>query len=240
MAISGFVKQSTLVASTFDLFGVSGLVGANSAQAAILNGGFESGNFSGWNTIGNATIQTSSFDVNPTEGTFQALLNTDDPVVSSATIESFLGLASGSLNSAATEGSAIKQSITVNAGDILTFNWNFLTDENTPSFFNDFVFLSVTNATQLADTFFISFNPGGFNQQTGYQPFSFTFASAGTYTLGFGVMDVGDTAVRSGLLLDQVAVTPIPTPALLPGLVGLGLGGWRKRKGPVAETSTEA
>lgn len=39
-------------------------------------------------------------------------------------------------------------------------------------------------------------------------------------------------------LLSGVSVAEIPTPALLPGLIGLGLSAWRKRKSESAETST--
>jgi hypothetical protein len=34
--------------------------------------------------------------------------------------------------------------------------------------------------------------------------------------------------------------TAVPTPALLPGLIGLGLGAWRKRKATIAEQKLEA
>jgi hypothetical protein len=39
-------------------------------------------------------------------------------------------------NGDATSGSAIRQAFLAEAGDILTFDWNFLTDEGTPSFPN--------------------------------------------------------------------------------------------------------
>ena len=34
-----------------------------------------------------------------------------------------------------------------------------------------------------------------------------------------------------------VSVTPVPTPALLPGLIGIGVATWRKRKGALAISS---
>lgn len=37
-------------------------------------------------------------------------------------------------------------------------------------------------------------------------------------------------------LFAELSYTAVPTPALLPGLMGLGLGVWRKRKGTVAGT----
>ena len=172
--------------------------------------GFESGTFSGFSTLGNTDIETASFGVFPTEGNFQALLSTSGFGASEADIEDFLSLSSGSLdalgNGNATAGSAIRlDSITVEAGEILSFDWNFLTDEFTPTFFNDFGFVVIGEASTLANTNDIfTLSPSSFNEETGYQQFEFTFDTAGTYDIGFGVIDVGDTVVDSGLLVDNI------------------------------------
>ncbi|MBD2362419.1 PEP-CTERM sorting domain-containing protein [Anabaena minutissima FACHB-250] len=51
------------------------------------------------------------------------------------------------------------------------------------------------------------------------------FTTAGTYTLGFGVVDVGDTTVNSALLVDNVKLTPVPEPTTMFGiLMGMGFG----------------
>ncbi len=42
----------------------------------LANGMFAAGDFSGWSTIGNTTIQTSAFGVDPTSGSYQALIST--------------------------------------------------------------------------------------------------------------------------------------------------------------------
>ena len=44
----------------------------------LTNGGFETGNFFGWSTVGNARIETAAFGTGPTEGVFQALLSTGE------------------------------------------------------------------------------------------------------------------------------------------------------------------
>jgi subtilisin family serine protease len=181
-------------------------------SSPLPNGNFETGNFTNWETIGVANIETSSFGSGPVEGTSQALLSNTIGAVSDANLETFLGLTPGSLdglgNGNATEGSALKRTITVSAGDQLTFDWNFLTSEGTPSSFNDFAFISIgtTDSSTLASTN-SSFVPSStiFPSETGFGTFSHTFTTGGTYTLGLGVLDVADTIADSGLLIDNVS-----------------------------------
>jgi hypothetical protein len=204
--------------------------------SALTNGGFESG-MTGWSTIGVASIETAAYGAGPTEGSYQALVTSGDGSVSDSTIETFLGLAAGTLDSLiagdANEGSAIRQTITAGAGDILTFNWNFLTDEveegdDVP----DFAFVSiVSNFSEiLADAVSSTFVPSNtpFYDETGFSTFQYTFQTSGTFTLGFGVMDEDDEVVDSGLLLDNVTIIPEPATICLLGLGALSL--LRKRK----------
>jgi hypothetical protein len=251
------LKQSLLSLSM--VLGLS-ILPAKIAQSAVLNGSFETGNFSNWDTTatGQTTVEDLGFGVTPTQGDYQAVLQTcfydansqacdDGQSLSDAnTLESFLGLSTDYLsNLGVTEGSAIKQSITVNNGDILTFDWNFLTDEDSANTnYNDFAFFTVNNTlislANIESTFNIVPSFSHLAKETGYQPFSYTFTSAGTYTLGFGVVDVdreggGDTSVNSALLVDNVNVEPIPEPFTILGtLTALGFGAkfWSMRRSP--------
>lgn len=137
--------------------------------------------------------------------------------VSDAALETFLGQTPGTIdglgNGNATEGSAIKQTFSASAGQTVTLNWNFLTNEFTPStLYNDFAFVSVRplgGTSTLADTnssFSTIGGSTGFNNQTGYNTFSYEIPTTGTYTLGLGVVDVGDRIVNSSLLVDNVNV----------------------------------
>jgi subtilisin family serine protease len=181
----------------------------------LRNFGFESGNFTNWNVTGNASIQTAAFGSSPTDGTYQALITNGTGAVSDAQLETALGLNAGAIdalgNGNATEGSALQfQPISVQAGDILSFDWNFLTGEATPSSFNDFGFVAISDSdlSELADTngTFIPFT-GSFSEQTGYGTFTYEFTQAGTFNVGVGVVDVGDTSVDSGLLVDNFSIT---------------------------------
>ena len=180
-----------------------------------------------------------------------------DLTVTDGEIETFLGLSSGALDALLEQspdalandpffpfpplfplvdsGSAISQSITGQAGDVLSFDSNFLTDEidefvsETP--FNDFAFFSLANAqgaTVIADTFSgFSSSSTIFESETGFSTTTFVLPSSGTFTLGFGVVDVGDNVVDSGLLIDNVqlnsnsGVVPEPTSLSIFGAMGL-------------------
>ena len=185
---------------------------------SIENGDFETGDFRNWNTIGDTSIKTEDLGIF-TEGTYQALITNGYSDAGGSVIDSdleeFLDLAPGSLDNLvdgdATEGSFIKQTFTVEAGDVVSFDWNFLTNEATPSAeFNDTAFLTVNGFTfELADTganFVEANNVDEFSEQTDTQNLAFSIANAGTYTIGFGVVDVGDDIVDSGLAIDNVAV----------------------------------
>jgi hypothetical protein len=137
----------------------------------------------------------------------------------------------------AREGSAITQTISGNAGDILSFSWNFLTSESMPvSDTNDTAFwsLSPLGATFLADTHSL-FVPSGtvLTGETGYQMVNFVLPVTGVYTLGFGVVDVSDFALGSVLLVDNVSLTAVPEPSLML-LLGVGVAGaaMRRRRAP--------
>ncbi len=120
----------------------------------------------------------------------------------------------------AIEGSAIKQTFTGRAGQTLSFAWNFVTNESVGSSanstFNDFAFATLSNNSQnsfftLADTttnFLANGSKTSFFEETGFKTFSYTLPTDGEYTLGIGVVDVGEPTVISGLLLDKVQAVP--------------------------------
>ncbi|MDY6783804.1 MAG: PEP-CTERM sorting domain-containing protein [Cyanobacteriota bacterium] len=237
MSTSTLVKSSALAASFISLMGLSTIFGVESSYAAIVNGGFETGDFDGWETIGNTSIETAAFGSGPKEGDFQALLRTSSS--SDFELETFLDLPLGSLdtlgNGNATEGSAIKQTFTAKAGQVVNFHWNFLTDEldfdPNPSTFNDFAFVSLASLNELGDTSLTFANSlTEFSNETGFQKFSYIIPTTGVYTLGIGVTDVGNRIFESGLLVDKVVVTPEPASVIgLLAVVFLGAGSAFKR-----------
>lgn len=229
---------------TLTLITVASLLASNleASHAAVVNGSFETGNFSDWNTSGQASLETSSFGVTPVNGSYQAVLQTcvfvgacDDnqPLTNAKDLESFLGLSGNQLsNLSVVEGSAIKQTITANAGDVFSFSWNFLTDEDATNVdYNDFAFFTLNNTLySLADIQSIfPVNPSfsHLKKETDYQTYTIPISVTGDYILGFGVVDVdktggGDNTINSALLVDNIKLTNIakvPEPDTLFGLL---------------------
>lgn len=157
-------------------------------------------------------------------------------------LDAFLSLPRGSLSLlspsgiSATRGSAMRQSISAAAGDTLSFDYLFATNEGKGGANNnviDFAFVTVTAPTVLAQVLYpvdpaISpVDPAyplersalvspitnvSYAEQLkgGYQKFEVTFAVAGDYVLGVGVLDVEDELIESALLVDNFVFTRNP------------------------------
>jgi hypothetical protein len=206
------------------------------ARAGFINGGVETGDLIGWNSLGQVSVENfGSSGVVPPQGNYQAFLLTHPPGLAGASadsLETFLGLSSGSLDNVvdgfAIQGAALTQTLSGKAGDVISFEWNFLTSrDNLASVFNDYAFMTINGSTsiKLADTF-SDFKDSSsiFEKETGYHHFSYIVPSTGQYTLGVGVVDVNDDTIASGLMIDNVTLTPaaVPEPVSMM-LLGIGL-----------------
>lgn len=224
-------------------------IATGQAHAGLINGGFETGDFSGWTTIGLTSIQTAAFGTGPTEGISQASIITSDDGPSpesnetgTALIETFLSIPLGTLDPLSSQytwdGSAIKQTFWGSKGNVLTFDWNFLTNEalalpgpQAENIFLDYAFWTLGDTQTgevLASTQSSPFSTSGtsFDEEFGFKSVSYVLPSTGNFVLGFGAMNVGDWTVSSALIIDNVKISSatIPVPATLP-LITLGLFG---------------
>ena len=140
------------------------------------------------------------------------------------------------------------------AGDVLTFDFNFLTMEPgrtapgapvpSPTPLPDFAFFTIQDfaagpalvgggviADSLSSPLVPSPSPlfaGGMETGVLTTTPGHTFASTGTYVLTIGVIDWGDPFVDSGLVVDNVVLTLIPEPATM-SLLGMGLAAFALR-----------
>lgn len=218
---------------------VSGSV-AGVTRGAVVNGDFELGTLSGWTVMGAGSVQTAALGITPPAGTYQGFIETTGnytalapAVVASLGVpgSAIIGLGAGT----PTNGTGISQSITVSAGDVLTYDWNFISDElNETATYNDFAFLTISGSAYLlasrnSSVWDWSSPPAGFDGQTNWATGTYTFASAGTYTIGFGVLNVGDSGHNSALLLDSVGIA-VPEPGLAPVLSLAGMAMLYRRR----------
>lgn len=211
---------------------------ASFVHAQVVNGGFEAGggSFTGWGTFGNGFISDGSIFPTPAEGLYQATLATEtdgsfgEPTglgVTAVDAESLLHVTAGSLagvgNGQVGHISATTQTIHLNAGDKLTFSYNFLTnqtnnDSTQPAFAqrpsadqNDFAFLSLagmggsSTVLKLIDTFYgyqdvNPSDPAGFKTGFTTTPVTDPFISESGYLVGsFTALSTDDYLVGFGV-----------------------------------------
>ena len=232
------VLKAGLIATTV------GLLFAGNAMAAVTNGGFAGNSLTGWSFLGDVTtasggafLTTASLaddDFPEDAGTFNAS-GTSAYDIALGGFESFAGLNAGALDTPdfAYEGSLLKQTFNVNAGDTLSFNWNMFTNEGTNA---DYAFVAINGAlTTLSAASNATVASVPYSFSTGASVFSQTFASASSVTLAFGVVDLGDYGVTSALWLDNVKLVaaPVPEPetyAMLLAGLGFVMVSSRRRK----------
>ncbi len=222
------------------------LMFSNPAQALSLN--FDDS----WEKFGDVEVVNSNqanlsndglfdddFDLGASNGDFN-YSGTPAGIVGFGGLEDFLGIDVSLLDVGgyAYEGSAIKKTINVKAGDKLKFAWNFSTNETSEAVsqetealrgsFLDYSFFFVNGQiTKLADINGAIVNTAGtFDKETGIQNYEYKFNNAGIYTIALGVVDINDFAVTSALSLNNVRlenIQSVPEPLAQP-LTILGSG----------------
>ena len=208
------------------IFGLSSLIVAKSSQAALIN-------FSIWNLAGDVEITS----LGQVDLSTNALQNDDSPspdsnfnfsnlpAIDTATLESNLGLPSQSLEPDhnnfvfAFEGSGLENQYTFTEETTLSFNWTFLTNDETRNLsgfdFDDYAFIALNDQIQtLASTnsSISTLIPSSTNfsrQVSG--SYTQTF-SPGTYSIAWGVVDVGSFDQTSALTVNNAQLFPFNQP----------------------------
>lgn len=194
---------------------------------AITNGGFETGALGPWTSAGVVAVASGSVsNIAPAEGNFQAVISGFPGTVSQAALESFLGLAPGALNSINTiggppEGSAMAQTISLDAGEWVEFSWAFVPNGSSDGSLNlDSYFYTLHLATNAAMSFTVLTNNVGHANAIGYQIHNTgPVPVSGEYLLGFGIFN----NASFGSNIDPIALVDmvVPEPSVF-GLVALG------------------
>ncbi len=181
-------------------WGVNSVLSIDDVEIIETNLGFEHGNFTGWQTIGSTSIGAGGAP----DGDFYAALNSDSGNWNDD-IEAFLGVNSAAIdgitNGNPTNGSAIKTTLALNAGDTVSFDWLFATSDYVPYYDNSFFLTLNGSLQQLADVGIV-----GSYGNSGWQTHSFTVGVTGVYDIGFGVVNEGDSGVNSTLLIDHLNI----------------------------------
>jgi hypothetical protein len=204
------IQQRIQKAVIFSLFSLSGFSIVSPSFAASID-------FSSWDKSGDvvalsseATITNALADGSDDASNYN--VSSNDPTYINS-LETFLSLNSGDLGLDATEGSAIKKAFNVLAGDVISFDYSFLTYDTLSS---DRAFVTISNSVI---------------PLTGSSPFSYTFAASGIYNIGIGVVDVDDNFGSSILSVTNANYQSVPEPiTILGSILAGGFGVMLKRK----------
>lgn len=223
------------------------------AQAKVFDCGFElEPAFQGWETKGNVVVRNEDCGCIPTEGEKAALLRTQDSPIdfdfltagmTSPTpiseLFDFLGFSesellngSGQAGLDLVQGAGLKTQATFQAGEMISFDWNFMTDEKPGATHLDSAYVCIGDEHFLLadknDAVLPAVQDDYFAKETGYNKFVYTFTESGTFDIVFSVFNEKDahSSFQSGLCLDNIDIKPIPVPfSAMIMMLGLGLIG---------------
>jgi MYXO-CTERM domain-containing protein len=168
----------------------------------------DTGSLAGWSTFGDVVAPNGAITLTTAfaqKGDPDAPFNLSGTgAIDIAAVEAGAGLAAYALDLSdiepATEGSLVAQSFAANAGDTLSFSWQFTTLETD---FEDHAFAVINGQVLTLATR---------SAPVAAQPFSIVLTQAGMVSLAFGVVDTVDVLGVSSLGISNLVLTPVPEP----------------------------
>lgn len=193
------------------------------SQAAFIT------DISAWSRIGDGGLLSDAATVTTAIST-----GTDDPTnlnvsgndpVTDSDLETFTMINFFANGYTVNEGSALKQTFSVLAGDTISFDWQYLTNEATSDFAFaslDGTFILLTESASAANV------PAfGFSRSVSGTYTSAPFAVDSTVTLAIGVAETDDFSISSGLRIPTII--PEPSASAIVCLAALVVGARRRR-----------
>ncbi len=190
------------------------------------NYGFESANLDNWldfaGAEGDITVAAgissgaggAPLNLQPTQGEYLVSIGAGS-ASNIALLADFLGVEQAAIDAVApgeslvTGGSGLVLDLELSAGDVVTFDWFFDSNDYQP-FRDTAFFVSPDGVVHYLDSVNIDTDSGNVNSadSTGWQTVSFTVIEPVSGSLGFGSVNVQDTARPSFLYIDNVRVIP--------------------------------
>lgn len=207
------------------------LVAVVPAGAGIVNGSFETGNFSGWTVVQPTYASVSTSELKK--------LNPGDPgALSPPTWNPTHGNYFAYLKAGAEVGryTLLSQAFNAAAGDTVGFDIFFDAGDYLP--FNDNGFANILNVgnLNLDNLYMKDISQVGSYGEDGWAHIEYRIPDAGQYMLLFGVNNDGDNKLPSFLGVDNVTINgpgpgggPVPEPATLLVWSVAGAGGLLRR-----------
>ena len=173
-----------------------------------------------YNTADSGNDPTGVGDTHASEGSYFAVLNSTDGVPEDQ-LESFLGVDGSAIDAFfidpgspgfAFNGSAMKITLDVVAGDTISFDWYFDGGDEAPFLDSSFVLQPDGQLFELADVGNVT---SGGNEpliwvgdfgDSGWQIWNWTVQQTGTIQIGFGVVNDTDNENNSALYIDNVTL----------------------------------